>query len=62
MPKSGIPCENAKEVASKILENSGKGKVVGLCFQSMLTQQKWDETINFDYILDADIDVKVLTV
>ncbi|MDQ1253927.1 MAG: hypothetical protein QG646_3141 [Euryarchaeota archaeon] len=62
MPKSGISCANAKELASKILEDSGKGKVIGLCFQSMLTQQKWDETITFDYILDADIAVEVLTI
>lgn len=62
MPKSGISCANAKELASKILESSGKGKVIGLCFQSMLMQQKWDETISFDYILDADISVEVFTV
>lgn len=62
MPKSGICSENAKELASKVLEHSGKAKVIGLCFQSMLTQQKWDETINFDFILDADISVQVLKV
>ena len=62
MPKSGISCANAKELASKILEDSGKGKVIGLCFQSMLTQQKWDEIISFDYIIDADIAVEVLTI
>ena len=62
MPKAGIPCEKANEIANKILENSEKRKIIGLCFQSMLTQQKWHETIDFDYILDADISVGVLSV
>src|SRR5665811_373609 len=42
MPKSGISPEKAKEITNKILENSGKRKVIGLCFQSMFTQQKWN--------------------
>lgn len=62
MPKSGISCEKANEVTCKILENSEKRKIVGLCFQSMITQQKWDELINFDYIINADLAVEVLSV
>jgi len=62
MPKSGISCENAEKVTIKILENSEKRKVIGLCFQSMLTQQKWDELINFDHIINADLAVEVLSV
>jgi hypothetical protein len=62
MPKSGITCENAKEIADRILENSEKRKIIGLCFQSMLMQQKWDEKIDFDYIINADLVVDVLTI
>ena len=62
MPKSGISCEKAKEITNKILENSGKRKVIGLCFQSMFTQQKWNDIINFDYIINADLVVEVLAV
>jgi hypothetical protein len=62
MPKSGISCDKANDITCKILENSEKGKVIGLCFQSMLTQQKWDETIGFDYIINADLAVEVLTI
>jgi hypothetical protein len=62
MPKSGISCEKAKEITNKILENSGKIKVIGLCFQSMFTQQKWNDIINFDYIINADLVVEVLAV
>lgn len=62
MPKSGILPEKAKEIASKVLENSGKRKIIGLCFQSMFMQQKWDEIINFDYIINADLAVEILDV
>ena len=62
MPKSGISAEQAKEITSKILENPQKGKVIGLCFQSMFMQQKWDEIINFDYIINADLAVEVMDV
>jgi len=60
MPKTGTSPEKAKEIAIKVLENSEKRKVIGLCFQSMLTQQKWDEIIIFDYIINADLAVEVL--
>jgi hypothetical protein len=62
MPKIGISPEKAKEVASKILEGSVKGKIIGVCFQSAFMQQKWDEIINFDYIINSDLAVEVLEV
>lgn len=62
MPKTGISPEKATEVARKILENSEKGKIIGVCFQSMFMQQKWDEIINFDYIINSDLVVEVLEV
>lgn len=60
MPKIGISPQKAKEVASKILEGSEKGKIIGVCFQSAFMQQKWDEIINFDYIINADLAIEVL--
>lgn len=60
MPKIGITPEKAKEVAREILEGSEKGKIIGVCFQSAFTQQKWDEIINFDYIINSDLAVEVL--
>ncbi len=62
MPKVGISSEKAKEVASKILEGSAKGKIIGVCFQSAFMKQKWDEIINFDYIINSDLAVEVLEV
>ncbi len=60
MPKMGTSPEKAIEISRKVLENSGKKKVIGVCFQSMFTQQKWDEIISFDYIINSDLAVEVL--
>ena len=62
MSKIGISPENAKEVAAEILEGSEKGRIIGVCFQSAFTQQKWDEVINFDYIINSDLAVEVLEI
>lgn len=60
MPKIGVSPEKAKEITEKVLEGSAKRKIIGVCFQSMFTLQKWDEIINFDYIINADLAVEVL--
>ena len=62
IPKKRITPEKAKEVARKILEGSEKGKIIGVCFQSAFMKQKWDEVINFDYIINSDLAVEVLEV
>lgn len=62
MPKIGTSPDKAKEIAGKVLENSEKRKVIGVCFQSMFMQQKWDEIINFDNIINSDLAVEVLEV
>jgi hypothetical protein len=60
MPKIGVSPEKAKEISRKVLEGSNKGKIIGICFQSAFMNQKWDEIIDFDYIISSDIAVKVL--
>jgi hypothetical protein len=60
MPKIGTGPEKAKEIAGKALEGSAKRKIIGVCFQSMFMQQKWDEVIDFDYIINADLAVDVI--
>jgi hypothetical protein len=59
MPKIGTGPEKAKEIARRVLEDSGKGKIIGVCFQSMFMQQKWDDVIDFDYIINSDLTVEV---
>jgi len=60
MPKMGISPEKAMDISRKVLENSEKKKVIGVCFQSVFMQQKWDEIISFDYIINSDLAVEVL--
>ncbi|MDD3043579.1 MAG: DUF2124 domain-containing protein [Methanosarcinaceae archaeon] len=60
MPKIGVEAGAAKELAEKVLEGSEKGKIIGVCFQSMFMQQKWDEVIDFDYVLNADLAIEVM--
>lgn len=60
MPKIGTGSEKAGEIARKVLEGSEKRKIIGVCFQSMFMQQKWDQVINFDYIINADLNIEVL--
>lgn len=60
MPKIGFRPEKAKELTEKVLQGSNKRKIIGVCFQSMFMQQKWDEVISFDYIINADLAVEVL--
>jgi hypothetical protein len=62
MPKKEIHPEKANEIARKVLENSDKKRIIGLCFQSMFMQQKWDKIINFDYVINADLAVEVLEI
>ncbi|MGB9927870.1 MAG: DUF2124 family protein [Methanosarcina sp.] len=62
MPRIGVSAANAKEIATKVIEKSSKGKIIGFCFQSMFMQQKWDEVIAFNYIINADLSVEVLEV
>ena len=38
MSKTGINPEKANEIARKVLENSRKKRIIGLCFQSMFMQ------------------------
>jgi len=46
MPKTGMHPEKANEIARKVLKNLRKKRNIGLCFQSMFMQQKWDKIIN----------------
>lgn len=62
MPKIGVEAEKANELVGKILAGKENGKVIGVCFQSMFTQQKWEEVIAFNYIINADLDIQVMEV
>ena len=62
MPKIGVKAEEANGLVGKVLEGKENGKIIGVCFQSMFMQQKWEEVIAFDYIINADLNIKVMEV
>jgi len=40
----------------------GKKELSDYVFQSMVMQQKWDEIINFDYIINVDRALEMLEI
>jgi hypothetical protein len=54
MPKIGVEPLKAKELVDRILEGSEKKMIIGVCFQSIFQNQNWPDTIDFDFIIDAD--------
>jgi hypothetical protein len=59
MPKIGTEPVKAKEVIDSILEGSEKKLIIGVCFQSIFQNQNWPDTIDFDFIIDADLTSEV---
>ncbi|MEZ5336136.1 MAG: DUF2124 domain-containing protein [Methanolobus sp.] len=55
MPKIGVEPEKMKGLVDELLKDAEKKMIIGVCFQSMLINQKWPEMIDFDYIIDADL-------
>lgn len=59
MPKIGVDPEKMKELVDDLLKDAEKKMIIGVCFQSMLIDQKWPDMIDFDYIIDADLSNEV---
>lgn len=62
MPKTGIEVAAMKEMADRILDGFDKKLIIGVCFQSVFQKMNWTETIDFDYIIDADLTNQLLEV
>ncbi|MBN2110331.1 MAG: DUF2124 domain-containing protein [Methanosarcinaceae archaeon] len=55
MPKTGIEVAQMREMAERILDGSENKLIIGVCFQSIFQKMNWQEIIDFDYIIDADL-------
>ncbi|MDG6243235.1 MAG: DUF2124 domain-containing protein [Methanolobus sp.] len=62
MPKTGVELTQIKDLIDQVLENSEKKLIIGVCFQSVFEKMKWLESIDFDYIIDADLNNNLLEV
>ncbi|MDN5310966.1 MAG: hypothetical protein PWP14_2360 [Methanolobus sp.] len=60
MPKISIEPVKAKELVDSICEGAEKRLIIGVCFQSIFQNQNWPETIEFDYVIDADLTNRLL--
>ncbi|WP_094228345.1 DUF2124 domain-containing protein [Methanolobus psychrotolerans] len=60
MPKTGTEVAAMKEMADRILDGSENKLIIGVCFQSVFQKMKWTESIDFDYIIDADLTNRLL--
>ncbi len=58
MPRIGSEVSEVKEFIEKLVKN--KGKVMGVCFMDMFRKAGWDQQIDFDSIINADIEGYIL--
>lgn len=55
MPKIGVDPNVMKETVDEVLNDSDNKLIIGVCFQSMLLNDSWLESIDFDYVIDSDL-------
>lgn len=59
MPKISVDVHALKSmVGDRILR--GSGLLIGACFMGIFEQAGWYDIIDFDYVIDTKVDVKVL--
>ncbi|MGB9844302.1 DUF2124 domain-containing protein [Methanothermobacter tenebrarum] len=58
MPKIGAKIEDVKKLIDEALKEGGK--VIGACFMDMFKKAGWYEKIDFDCVINADIEGFVL--
>ena len=54
MPNSNINVEDMKKIIDKITD--GKGLKIGVCFMKIFERSGWLEKIDFDYIINSNIE------
>jgi len=54
MPKIGAKIEDVKKLIDESLKENGK--VIGICFMDMFRKAGWYEQIDFDSVINADIE------
>jgi len=58
LPKANIKTEDVNETVSKILKKDGK--LLGLCYNKMFQNAGWDKEIEFDCIINGNLEGFVL--
>lgn len=56
MPKIGSTANEIKSFVENLPARSQKKLVIGVCFQSVFEREGWTNIIDFDYIIDSDLE------
>jgi hypothetical protein len=56
MPKIGTTANEIKAFLDTLPSGSQKKLVIGVCFQSVFEREGWTDIIDFDYIIDSDLE------
>jgi hypothetical protein len=59
MPKMGIDVNEMKTLIDEITEGYPDRLILGFCIGGIFQNAGWDKLVDFDYIVDADMDVTV---
>ncbi len=57
MPRMGIDVNELKKLINELTQNSSKRKILGVCIGGVFQKAGWDKQIDFDYLVDADMEV-----
>jgi len=58
MPKMGIDLNGLKSMIDEITQGHPKRQIIGACIGGVFQKAGWDKSIDFDYLIDADMEVK----
>lgn len=56
MPKIGTTPHEVKTFLNNLPSSSHKKLVIGVCFQSVFEREGWTQIIDFDYIIDSNLE------
>ncbi len=57
MPRMGIDVNGLKELIDDITAGHPESQIVGVCIGGVFQKAGWDKLIDFDYLLDAGMEV-----
>ncbi len=56
MPRIGSTPNEVKVFLDNLPSISQKKRVIGVCFQSIFEKEGWTDIIDFDHIIDSDLE------
>ncbi len=57
MPKMEVDVHRLKELIDEITDGYPDRQILGACVGSIFQKAGWDKLIDFDYVVDADMEV-----